>query len=113
MKHNFDFDKCSPTNPFTTPEGYFDDFARRMEVATAPRRLSITQRSRTYWYAAAAVVLVLSVGAFFFQSYRNNSAIGEHTQELAVKEYDDAVNLILEEETNEAMIVDYILANAE
>lgn len=113
MKHNFDFENCSPTNPFSTPEGYFEKFARKMEAATAPKQISLAQRSRPYWYAAAAVVLVLSIGAFFFQDYRNDAIIKEQAKELASNPDEDAIKRILEEETSEAMIIDYILADAE
>ena len=68
MEHNFNFDRCSTENPFSVPEGYFEDFCRRMEVLTTPKKISLLQRIRPYWYAAAMVVLILSIGVFFFQS---------------------------------------------
>ena len=39
-----------------------------MEVLTTPKKISLLQRIRPYWYAAAMVVLILSIGVFFFQS---------------------------------------------
>ena len=52
MEHNFNFDRCSTENPFSVPEGYFEDFCRRMEVLTTPKKISLLQRIRPYWYAA-------------------------------------------------------------
>ena len=110
MEHNFNFDRCSTENPFSVPEGYFEDFCRRMEVLTTPKKISLLQRIRPYWYAAAMVVLILSIGVFFFQSRKIEE---QNKQKMAEIEYNNAMNKILVDETNEDMIVDYILAGTD
>ena len=49
MEHNFNFDWCSTENPFSVPEGYFEDFCRRMEVLTTPKKISLLQRMQRQW----------------------------------------------------------------
>ena len=94
MEHNFNFDRCSTENPFSVPEGYFEDFCRRMEVLTTPKKIS----------------LLLSIGVFFFQSRKIEE---QNKQKMAEIEYNNAINKILVDETNEDMIVDYILAGTD
>lgn len=111
MNHNFDFEEQSPVNPFKVPEGYFEDFAARMETLTTPKKLSFTQKYRTYIYAAAVALLLVTVGTFLFVSVNNKPQ--QQIAESKVSEYDEALKDILIEETTQDMVIDYILAEAE
>ncbi len=111
MNHNFDFEKQSPVNPFNVPDGYFENFAAKMEALTTPKKLSFAQRYRTYIYAAAVALLLITVGTFFFVSEDNKPQ--QQIAESKVSEYDEALKDILIEETTQDMVIDYILAEAE
>lgn len=112
MTHNFDFEKQSPVNPFNVPDGYFEDFAARMETLTKPKKVSFAQRYRTYIYAAAVALLLITVGTFFFVS-ENREMQQQIAADSKVSEYDEALKDILIEETTQDMVIDYILAEAE
>ena len=113
MTHNFDFDTPSQVNPFSVPDGYFEDFSLRMEALTATKKISFYQRYRSYIYTVAAVVLlVISVGSFVLLSDKKDANF-PHVESQALVEYNDMLHDILLEETNEDMVIDYILAEAE
>ena len=112
MKHNFDFERCSDENPFLIPEGYFEEFNKRIEKLITHRRPSFTKRLRQYRYvaAAAAAVLILVAGAFFVEDYFHTPQ--SEQQRAKVADYNDSINQILIDETSESLIEDYVIAEA-
>lgn len=112
MKHNFDFEQYSDENPFCVPDGYFEEFNNRIENLIAHRRPSLAERLRQYRYvaAAAAAVLILVAGALFVESYLHSPQ--SEQQRARVAAYNDSINQILIDETNESLIEDYIIAEA-
>ena len=113
MKHNFDFEQCSDENPFLIPEGYFEEFNKKIgKIIAHPRHPSLTERLRQYRYvaAAAAAVLILVAGTLFVESYLHSPQ--NEQQRARVAAYNDSINQILIDETNESLIEDYIIAEA-
>ncbi|KGN79045.1 hypothetical protein HW49_06605 [Porphyromonadaceae bacterium COT-184 OH4590] len=114
MEHNFDFDRGSGKNPFGVPEGYFDDFCKRMETMTTPKRISLLQRVKPYRYAAAVIAVAVITGAFLLNNYNDSQKLQtQHSRTVATSEYNDVINKILIEDTNDDMIVDYIIAEVD
>lgn len=113
MKHNFDFERCSDENPFLIPEGYFEEFNKKIgKIIAHPRHPSLTERLRQYRYvaAAAAAVLILVAGAFFVEDYFHTPQSEQRRAKVA--DYNDSINQILIDETNESLIEDYVIAEA-
>ncbi len=113
MEHNFDFERGSRENPFGVPEGYFEDFCKRIETMTTPKKISLLQRIEPYRYAAAVVVVAVAIGAFLYNYNNSGKLEAQQSQTIAASEYNDVINKILIEETNDDMIVDYILAEVD
>jgi len=94
MKTNFNFEEKSKINPFEVPNGYFENFAQRIErqieVKHTPKVVSFAQWTKPLLYAAAAVLAIFITGTFFVE----------------------VTNQMLLEELSEDDMIDYILANA-
>jgi len=111
MKTNFNFEEKSKINPFAVPDGYFEEFAQRMEqqieLKNAPKVVSFAQWTKPLLYAAAAVLVIL-IGTFFV----NNLSTTNISENQPVMAYDEMTNQMLLEELSEDAMIDYILANA-
>ena len=112
MKTNFNFEEKSKINPFEAPNGYFEEFAQKMEqqieVKHTPKVVSFAQWTKPLLYAAAAVVAIFVIGNFFI----NNSSIPNISENQLVIAYDEVTDQMLLEELSEDAMIDYILANA-
>jgi hypothetical protein len=91
-------------NPFTVPEGYFDNFADQM-MASLPERQS---RAQHVWLRpmryAAAVVCVLAMGAMAWFALSSSPDVHQPLQVEAVQVSGDAA---FDEATDYAMIDNY------
>ena len=112
MKANFNFEGKSKINPFEVPNGYFENFAQRMEQQinkkNAPKRLSFAEWTKPLLYAAAAVLAIFVVGTVFI----NNPSKQNISKNQPAMAYDEATGQMLLEELSEDAMIDYILANA-
>lgn len=85
------------TSGFTTPEGYFDTFAYQVLSKLPkeePKVISIFSRKKTWYYAAAAVaVMLLSIPV-----YNNFYGNSEEVDAVALEDYIDNHATISDEE---------------
>ncbi|MDR3326800.1 MAG: hypothetical protein LBT04_01475 [Prevotellaceae bacterium] len=109
MTHNFNFEENSTDNPFCVPDGYFEDFALKMDRAIKPVEISIWQKSKPYLYVAAMFVMIFAVGLIFYRTNKLDANIAENRQ---VTVYSETANEILLDDVNEDILTEYILANA-
>ena len=105
---------------FTTPEGYFDSFSNKVLnqlPKEEPKVISIFNRSKTWYYAAAAVlVLTLSIPI-----YNNFTPSQEDIDAIALEDYithqatisDDEIATLLEKEDLEKMRLELNLQDEE
>ena len=112
MTTNFNFEEKSKINPFEVPNGYFEEFAQRIEqqieVKNNPKRVSFAEWTKPLLYAAAAVLAIFAIGTVFV----NNSSTSNIFEDKPVIAYDETTNQTLLEELSEDDIIEYILANA-
>ena len=98
------------TSGFTTPEGYFDSFAEKIATqlpTTEPKVISIFSRRTTWYYVAAAIVLMLMA----LPVYNNYSSNTEAVEVAALEDYltnhsaisNDEMATLLEKEDLEKM----------
>ena len=109
MKTNFNFEEKSKINPFEVPDGYFEEFAQRMERQITPKSIPFMKRTRTYLYAAAMILAIFTIGTIFVNQYSGNNNTSENQPVMA---YDETTNQMLLEEISEEAMIDYIIANA-
>jgi hypothetical protein len=112
MKTNFNFEEKSKINPFAVPDGYFEEFAQKMErqieKKNTPKRISFAEWTKPLLYAAAAILAIFTIGTIFV----NNLSKPNIFENQPVIAYDEATNQMLLEELSEDDMIEYILANA-
>ena len=59
--------------PFTVPDHYFDDFAARMEAATATQRPPLRHMLKSWLYMAALFAGVFLLGNLAYLIYQRNT----------------------------------------
>ncbi|WP_284652993.1 hypothetical protein [Flavobacterium terrisoli] len=116
------------TSGFTMPEGYFDTFADQVLNQlpnSAPKVISIFSRNRTWYYAAAAVAVMLlsipvynnlygnseEVDAIALEDYINNNATISNEEIASLLETEDLEKMKLELNLQDEEVEDILINN--
>lgn len=112
MKANFNFEEKSKINPFEVPNGYFEEFALKIEQQIQPKimpmRVSFMERTKPFLYAAAMILAIFTIGTVFMNNFLKSNI----SENQPVAAYDEASDQMFLEELSEDAMIDYILANA-
>ncbi|MDR1591860.1 MAG: hypothetical protein LBS16_03125 [Prevotellaceae bacterium] len=90
---------------FSVPDGYFEQFARRMDLCIAASEKSLRRRVRPFLYAAVFAGVAL-IGAWWLTADSFSLDAGQ-----AASRYNEYSDQVLDE-ISEDVLVEYILANA-
>ena len=108
MKNNFNFENKSEINPFEVPNGYFEEFAKKIEQQITPKSIPFMKRSKQYLYAAAMILAIFTIGTIFINQYLSDNNTLDNQPVVA---YDETTNQMFLEEISEEAMIDYIIAN--
>jgi hypothetical protein len=105
MELNEKLQEIGNKNPFSVPEGYFENFGADMDATISMGKVSAKKLLKPWLYMAAMFVGLFLTGNVFYAVYQRDSKIEEDLYELYLTSQIDQ-SVVLDYYTVESNVID-------